>query len=445
VPVWSRVTALLTMTSPLGADVLIPTVLSATEGISQPFQFDVHVVSQLGVIDPDRLLNQAVCIGLQAEGKPLRYFHGIVQSMSSHGSIRGQANDEYYVYRLVLVPRLWFLGQTIDCRVYQEKSAADILHSLFSDAGVTDVGPLPSGSLRDYTVQFNESDLSFAARLMEEEGYFYFFEHSAGGHRLVVANQASAFKDIAGAPLHLGGDSDATFVTGWSRPVQTARGKMKLKDYDPEKPDTLLQAEKTTTLKTAGHPQRDDFRWPANSFQNATITDRSQWEMEAAEAQTALFKGSSRFGKIAPGGRFKLASRPASPYDSTYVCQSVSHQATDDTWLTQGGSASYSNSFACFPASVPWRQPIITPRPRMEGIHTALVLGPQHGKEVEVRSQDGEEIHTDKLGRVKLRFYWDHRAEATGGQSVWARVVQPWAGRGWGAQFIPRVGGVCRW
>jgi len=438
--VWSRAKASMTMTSPLAADVLIPTFLSAQEGISQTYFFEVQVVSQAGPVDPNKLLNQPACVTLQTGGVPIRYFHGIVQSVSSHGSVRGQANDEHYIYRLVLVPRLWFLSQTVDCRVYQQLSAADILKQLFADAGLTDFNVIPSGAVREYTVQFNESDLAFATRLLEEEGYFYFFEHTATAHTLKIANQASAFQEIAGAAMHLGGDSDATFVTDWSRPTHTARGKMKLKDYDPENPDTLLQSEKPTTLKAGGSAQRDDFRWPANTFQSGTVTDRSQWEIEAAEAQASTCEGASRFGKLAPGGKFKLTSRPASPYDDTYVLRSLSHQASDDTWLSQGGSASYTNHFTCFAASVPWRQPMVTPRPRMEGIHTALVLGPQHGTDAQIKSQSGEEIHTDKLGRVKVRFYWDHRGEATGGQAIWARVIQPWAGKGWGAQFIPRVG-----
>lgn len=440
-PTWTRANASLTMTSPLAADVLIPTFLSAREGISQTFFFDVHVVSQNGAVDPDRLLNQPVCITLQSSGVPVRYFHGIVQTVSSHGRARGQSADAYYVYRLVVVPRLWFLSQTVDCRVFQQKTTVDILKQMFTDAGLTEV-TLPSpGAAREYTVQFNESDLSFATRLMEEEGYFYFFDHTASAHKLIIANQGTAFTEMAGAPaMHLGGDADATFVTDWSRPALTARGKMTLKDYDPTKPDTLLKADKPTTLKTAGTAQRDDFRWPANTFESGTVTNRAQWEMEAAEAHASLYEGGCRFGKLVPGVKFNLASRPASPYDNTYVVRSISHHATDDTWLSQGGTATYSNNFTCFPASVPWRQPMVTPRPRMDGIHTAIVLGPNSAAGADVKSQSGEEIYTDSLARVKVRFYWDYRAEAAGGQSVWARVIQPWAGKGWGAQFIPRVG-----
>ncbi len=203
----------------------------------------------------------------------------------------------------------------------------------------------------------------------------------------------------------------------------------------------MLQVERSTTLRTAGVSQRDDFRWPALTFDNGTVSDRANRQVEAAEASASLFEGATRFGKLVPGGKFKIESKPSpGPYDDTYVLRSVFHQASDETWLNQNVAASYTNHFTAFPASVTWRQPLATPRPRMEGIHTALVMGPQSTKDSEIRSQDGEEIYTDDLARVKVRFYWDHRREATGGDAIWARVIQPWAGKGWGAQFIPRVG-----
>jgi type VI secretion system secreted protein VgrG len=430
---WSRDKALLTMTSPLGDDALIPIALAAQETISQPFMFEVRAVSQRGIIDADSLLYQPACVTLHGEdGAPVRHFHGIVQSVSAEGTARGETEAETYEsYRLILVPRLWFLRQTVDCRVYQKLTVVGILQQLFGDVSLSDATLPPPGAEREYTVQFNESDLHFATRLMEEEGYFYFFQHTAASHKLVIANQNTAFTDIDGASMHLTGDeSDDTLLTDWSRPTGTTRGKMKFKDYDPENPTTLLQNEQPTTLKAGGTPQRDDFRWPALTFDNGTVTDRTKREMEAAEASVSCYEGASEFGAFVPGGKFAIATKPeAGPYDGSYVLHSVSHNATDDTWLTQGSIQTYANRFTAFPSKVPWRQPLHTPRPRMEGIHTAIVLGPS-----------GEEIYTDDLARVKVQFFWDHRGEATDAQSVWARIIQPWAGNGWGAQFIPRVG-----
>jgi type VI secretion system secreted protein VgrG len=423
----TRDQAMLSMTSPLGEHALIPTSLTAHEAISQPFDFTIKAVCQQGRVDPDKLLHQPACLILHGgDAAPLRYFHGIVQSLVDEGELLAAGAQEHHAYQLRLVPRLWFLGQTVDCRVHQNMSVADILRRMFQDAGITDYQVLPSGPKREYAVQFNESDLHFATRLMEEEGYFYFFEHRADGHKLIVANRNSAFQDIKGAELHLKGPGGSeTQIAGWSRPTGTTRGKMKFKDYDPTKPDTLLQNEQPTVLKSGGTEAREHFRWPALTFETGTVTDRAKREMEAAEAAVSLYEGNSRFGKFYPGGKFGLQN------DDDYVLRSVTHHAIDQTaYGGDGAGASYSNHFEAFSfGKVPWRQPLATPRPRMEGIHTAIVLGP-----------NGEEIHTDDLARVKVRFFWDHRSEATDALAVWARVIQPWAGNGWGGQFIPRVG-----
>ena len=460
-PTWSRANALMTMTSPLGADVLIPIALTAHEAISQPFQFDVTAVSQSGIVDPNQLLNNACCVTLQVAGTPVRYFHGIVQGLSAEGSIRSDtAADAYQVYRLRLVPRLWFLGQTTDCRVYETKSAGDIIQSMFSDAGLTTFSGPPSSDTRQYTIQYNETDLHFATRLMEEEGWYYFFQHSDSDHTLVIANQNSSFTDISGATLYLvGGGDDALHLLDFNLAAATVRGKMTLKDYEPVAPTTQLQSSQPTVLQTGGATARDDFRWPtavsytnesgtdpsANASDNTTaqsqvVTNRANWDMQAAEAVATLYDGACRFGGLVPGGKFTITSQPASPYDGSYVVRSVSHSISDDTWMSQSGAASYSNRFVAFPSATTWRQPIVTPRPRMNGVYTALVMGPQSTAGSTINVQSGEEIYTDDMARVKVRFYWDWRADSTGSNAVWARVIQPWAGKGWGAQFLPRVG-----
>jgi type VI secretion system secreted protein VgrG len=453
---WSRSLALMAMTSALpGTDTLIPISLSAHEAISRPFQFDVTAVCLRGKIDPNQLLDRPACVILQntwvsRTAEAVRYFHGIVRSVRAEGEVSTNlSSSPAELYRLALVPRLWFLGQTVDCRVYQQKSAGDILQAMFQDAGLTDFSGPPQSAKRDYTVQFNESDLQFASRLMEEEGWFYFFQHTAQKHTLVIANQNTAFTAIPQAQLFIlgtgsslpDGYTDDTFrLADFNRAGETVRGKMTFRDYDPQNPDTLLESEQPTVLKTGGATQRDHFRWPAVSFDNGVVKDRTKWEMEAAEAAASLYDGASQFGGLVAGGKFSIASKPSSPYDGSYVVRSISHHASDDTWLTANGHAAYSNQFVAFPVAVTWRQPLITPRPRMEGVHTALVMGPQSSKGADIKSQDGQEIYTDPMGRVKVRFYWDWRGESTGDGSVWARVIQPWAGKGWGAQFTPRVG-----
>jgi len=440
---WSRKEALMTMTSPLGPDELVPIGLSGREAINEPFRFQVDAICQLGDIDANKLLNHAVCVTLQSEGEAVRYFHGIVQSVTKGDTIRGQAQtNAHTVYHLVLVPKLWFLSQTTDCRVYEAKSAADILKAMFQDAGLTDFSGPPSAPSRDYTVQFNETDLHFATRLMEEEGWFYYFKHEANKHTLVIANENEGFQQIEHGTLYIGGSSGVGHAEAleFSETDATVHGKWKLKDYNPQKPADTLEAEEPTTLGTGGASTRDAFRFPAYTFQSSQVKDRAEWEIQASEAMAKLFDGTTHFAGMVAGGIFSLSSRPASSFDRSYVARSVSHHARDETWINQSSPATYSCRFQCFPKATKWRQPMVTRRPRMDGVHTGLVLGPKDSSGSEPKMQNGEEIHSDDLARIRVRLFWDHRKEATGGGAVWARVVQLWAGDGWGSQFVPRVG-----
>jgi type VI secretion system secreted protein VgrG len=439
---WIRNKALMSMTTTLGADALIPTHMVADEKISHPFSFEITVVSQIGVVAPDDILNLAVCVVFNDDTGPVRYFHGIVQEIISLGIMRGaDAADEFNSYSLIVRPRLWYLNQTRDCRVYQNMTVTDMLTSLFNDAGLTDVSfSVTGGAARPYTIQFNETDYNFAVRLMEEEGWFYYFVHTASKHTLYVTDNNAGFPDT-GVSLHFGvADNDIGAIQEWRIPVSTATGSFTTADYDPENPGTKLYNIQKTVLKTGGGDARDEYRWPALTNVAATVSDRATFEIEAAEALTSLYQGISHYGGLVPGAKFTLTNAPAGPDDGAFAIRAVRHVIEDSTWITSDGTVSYGNWFEAFKAAKKWRQPLRTPRPRMDGIHTALVLGPTTAAATDIKMQTGEEIYTDDLARVKVRFFWDWRADATGSASCWARVIQPWAGNGWGMQFIPRVG-----
>ena len=378
---------------------------------------------------PLRCWGQPACVVLRHADKPTRYFHGVVAEFAPEGG----SDRTLSAYRAVLAPKIWLMNQTIDCRVYQQKSVMDILKAMLADAGVTGTEFRIFGAkpVREYTVQFNESDLHFSSRLMEEEGWFYFFEHSANAHRLVVTDANAGFTAIPDTTLRFDSAADeADVLTQWRRPQATTYGQIALRDYDPAAPDKQLKAQQNTVLRHGGTAARDVFHWPALTMDTGQVTTRARLRMEAAEAEVSLVETAGRSGALFAGGRFTLKKDPGTgASDVPYVVHRVHHSARDDSWVTGEGAPSYANSFSAFPNSIPWRQPMATPRPRMEGLHAAVVLGPS-----------GDDIHTDDQGRVKVRFFWDHRGEATYDTSCWARVIQPWAGPSWGGQFIPRVG-----
>jgi type VI secretion system secreted protein VgrG len=426
---FDRSRSILQMTSPLGDDVLIPTAVSGYEAISQPFSYRIQIVSEQANINPDSVLHQPGCIILRRDQDTARYFNGIFQEFAA----AGQARPGMYAYHAVLVPKFWFLNQTIDCRVFQEMTAVQILQQMLQDAGVdaTSFRIYNTPPVRHYTVQFNETDLQFATRLMEETGLYYFFEHSAGQHTLVVADNTDAFQAIPDATLRFDSNIRAEDVlTAWHRPRATTHGQVTLKDYDPTQPSKLLQATQDGDQDIPGAASRDVFLWPAATHDTGIVTTRAQLMMEAAEASITVVSGAGAFRPLVVGATFVLQQDPLTGDQGlTYAVRWMSFEAVDESWSTDGAPAFYANSFECFPATVTWRQPFSVSRPDMGSVHSAIVLGPQ-----------GEEIYTDDLGRVKVQFFWDHRQEATANQSVWARVVQPWAGNGWGTQFIPRVG-----
>lgn len=329
---------------------------------------------------------------------------------------------------MILVPQLAHAAIQSDCRMFFNKTAEDILKILFDEAGVTRTAfrLYSAPAQRKATAQFNETALHFATRLMEEEGWYYFFEHDEDSHTLVVTNDNNGFQTVSGEPLRLGTGKTAAMLTEFRKPEAFAPGKVTVKDYDFDTPDKNLKMEQATILKHSGIANRPVFHWPALTRETGLAKNRARWRMEAAEAAVSLIAGECQHGGLVAGGKFKLRTDAG---EQVYVIQKITHRAEDVSeraGIVEGSD--YKNSFFSFPNTVTWRQPMKTARPRMEGLHTAKVLAPK-----------GEEIHTDEQGRIKIRFRWDWREDATADNSEWIRVVQPWAGNQWGGQFIPRV------
>lgn len=427
---WDRSRAMLDVKSVLGPSVFALTRLSARETISRPFDLQLTLLSTRPDIAPEAVLNTAMTVEVRHNGVPVRYFHGITQHFSADGTV---LDRDLTVYRARLVPRLWFLSQTEDCRIFQKRTLREIVAQVVEESGL----PGPSFNLRgtqsprEYTTQFNESDLDFVTRLLQEEGAFYYFNHTAADHELVITNHNGTFQTMPSSPLRFDSVSaDDSVLTGWQRPHATTHGNVRMVDYDPTQPTRRLDEQQRTVLSTAGAAMRDVFRWPARSHDPQRIGAMTKYRLEAAEAAVSLMQGTGRCRDMSAGRRFVLNRDPITQGPAKeYVVQSVSHEAVDETMLAGDAGMSYENRFSAIPVALPWREPFSIPKPRMEGIYSAIVIGPP-----------GTEIHTDDLGRVKVWFFWEHRREAHPDRAVWARVVYPWAGKGWGWQSTPRVG-----
>jgi type VI secretion system secreted protein VgrG len=409
-------------------DTFVITGLSGHEQISRTYEYTAQLSTGSVQIDQNKLLDQPVTVQL---GDPCglgRYISGIV----SHVSQVPYASGSLWRYRLTIVPKLFFLKQTKDCRFFHAQSAPDIIAAIFSDFGIDFENRLQdSYGPHDYTVQFNESYFDFTQRILEDAGIFYFFKHSETGHTLVLADDKTAFTAINNPDIMLQ-DTGARWLglSDIHRVDKTGIGQYTVDDYNPAQ-DPLTSAavrgQQPVGGGSSGAFQRTHYTWPAVRGTSEHATKKANNRAAASEANAQLYRGSGGSPDFVPGGTFTLNNDPLKIYN--YVIHSVSYMAEDNAAQASGGAGSIQMQFLGFPASAEWREPPTVHPPVMAGVYSAKVIGP-----------DGEDIYTDDLGRVQLWFPWDTRGEIKAAQTFWARVIQPWAGPNWGTQFLPRVG-----
>lgn len=423
---------LLSLQTALGLDVLQPVSFHAEEAIGAPYFVTVEAVCDRASIDPDTVLYQPACLKILHGSDGTRILQGIVRAFAAIG----EPKRDHFAYTLTFVPKLWFMSQTSDCRVFTNKSIADIITTICNDSGQTvSLKIYGDKPVKTYVTQYNETDFAFFSRLAEEAGYFYYFIYADSDHTLVVTDQNQGFPATPKPAMTVaaeGADTsgETNVLTSWHRIGSTAHGKYHLRDYDPLRPGTLPEHQQDTKLGTKGASLRDVFEWPALSVTQEDASSRARLRIEAAEAEAGLFETIGTNPHFAPGGRFTLARDPFDDsQNGEYIVRSVSSSGHDESWVTTDSSRDYGNRVVAFNAKTVWREKLMTPRPAMTGIYAAVVLG-----------NDGEEIHADEHGRVKVRFFWDHRKDATADSACWVRVVQPWAGNTWGWQHLPRVG-----
>ena len=407
----------ITVTSPLGADVLVARDFHGEERISGLFHFSVSMVSEDAALAFDDVVGQGLTLALELADGSSRYFHGIVTRFAQAGGF-GRTT----VYHAELRPWLWMLTLTADCRIWQAQTVPQILEALFGELGFTDYRNALTGTYtaRDYCVQYRETAFAFVSRLMEEEGIFYFFEHAEGKHTLVLADDASAHAACPGLapPRYPQTATTAEYddvVTRCTLERAVTTGKFALDDYSFETPSTDL----AVAVEGSGGTLRV-YDYPGGFTQTSDGERLAKLRIEACEVPGKTLRGDSFCRAFTAGFKFTLEGHGRDDANADYVLRSVSHS---------GSQESYSNSFEAFPADTPFRPARVTPRPSIPGAQTAVVVG-----------KSGEEIWTDSYGRVKVQFHWDQKGTSDENSSCWIRVAQGWAGKGWGAFFLPRIG-----
>ena len=423
----------LTITTPLPDASFGIAAVNGSERLSRPFQYTVQLHSGSALLDANSLLDKAVTVSIAAPdgGAASRYISGLVNAVRQLPS----QSTTLWQYEISVVPKLWFLSQTMDCRFYQKQSVLDIVKYVLGKFSVA-VSDKTSGSfpVRDYVVQFNESYLHFIQRLMEDAGIFYFFTHSEGAHTMVLANANTAFADIAAPQIYLD-ETHGGFgvLNSWHRMDRTVMGSVRRDDYNPVT-DTLapgaITGTESTVLQASAASQRTHYGWPAVRDATSNAKTLAKTHMLAAEAGAQLYTGSGQVADFIAGGKFTLMNDPTTGAGTEYVIQSLGLHVVDSKAGGQGGHrASISASIVAFPSKTTYQDEPAYAAPVMAGMYSAIVIGPK-----------GEEIYTDDLGRIQVQFPFDHEGDITTDKTLWVRVMQGWSGNNWGSQYIPRIG-----
>jgi len=411
--------------TPLGKDELLLTRLEGSEYISQLFSFELSALSTNLTIKPEELVGKQVKVKFHNEQG--RVFHGFVNQFSFGES----QSSGFREYKLSVVPWLWFLTKTENRRIFQNKNTRDILKIVFSDLGFNDYEfRADGGKLREYCVQYGESDFVFISRLLEEEGYAYFFKHQADKHTLIIVDKENAYETCPETDLgYSKGTSPDAQITDWEHNYEFRKGVWTINDYNFKEPAKSLIAETTTQSKFANNKKFQHYDYP-DLYEFGSGAELVKIRMDAEEVPMNTINGGSNCSTFYAGGMFKLAEHEAKNEKGSYILTAVHHRAYDASYFSgEAGESSYENNFTCIPSDVHFRPLQVHKRPVMKGPQSAVVTGPA-----------GEEIYIDEYGRIKVQFIWDREGKKDENSSCFLRVMQSWAGNGWGASFIPRIG-----
>ncbi len=401
------------------------------EGISELFHFEIVLVSNDPSLSLSTFVGQPALLTLSSGGDDHRYVHGIISRFA-----HGEEGKDRTIYRATLVPKVWRLQHRHDVRIFQGLSVGKIIEKVLSGAGLASseyrLNLQHAHPTREYCVQYRESDWAFVSRLMEEEGIFYSFTHGQEGEVLVMSDGRHTSHAIA-APSHvvyrpsLGALGHGESVAEFSYSEEIRSGKVSLTDFNFKKPNVSLMshsaADIDADLEIYDYPGEYDL--PGDGAALAKV------RLEEQQAVRRVAQGKSSCVRFASGHTFTLAEHPRDAYNHAYLLTRLRHRGSQPIMGEAGADHGdpYEVAFEAIPDDVVFRPARVTPRPTVKGVQTALVVGPA-----------GEEIHTDEHGRVRVQFFWDRKGGHDDKSSCWIRVSQMWAGAGWGAITIPRIG-----
>ncbi|MEO6804280.1 MAG: type VI secretion system tip protein TssI/VgrG [Granulicella sp.] len=434
-------------TSPLGPDVLVIESLEGVEGISRLFDFQAELLADTGtVIAPADMIGKKVTAEIaQLDVQGSRYVNGIVAAFEQ---IAG--DTDFDVYRIHLVPSLWQLTLSSNCRVFQSKTVMDIIKEVIQTYGIS-MGDQTTQSFQklDYCTQYFETDFNFISRLAEQHGIFYWFEHTDSDNKVLFGDARTVYTDcpvVNSVTYSPNSDKEqsryVSTMVEFSVTATMVVGKHSTLDYDyrsykVHKIDSTTSASpfvnnayERYTFPGGEEGYVKDVATPLTTPNHATAFLAHQ--TDATDAGAEIFHGVSNARSFLSGYTFTMTDHTRSAWNRKYLLTEIVHRVIQVPPYRSSGKGNseegYQNRFSAISTDIVYRPNAVTPKPLIYGPQTALVV-----------TASGEDIHLDKLGRVCVQFFWDRLRAASTVDNTWLRVAQPWAGNGWGTFFWPRV------
>ncbi len=413
--------------------------LGGTETVGELFTYSIKLktpdILNLNYVSPAAnlqlkpMVGKDLCVNIELDGGGKRYISGLVTAARVVGH-QGRS----VVYELRLEPWLKTLTHTSDYKAFQNKNVVDILDE------VLDEYPRPvekrlveNYPTRAWQVQYGETDFDFIQRLMQEWGIYWWFEHNENSHTLVLADAINVHKACADSPLvcyyQKGLKLDKEFIHTITANESLRSGQWVLNDFDFMKPRSLLKSTVANPRET-GLAEYEHYEWPGDYFTKSEGEMLTRIRMEEQRSPGSRVQGSGNIRTLMTGFTFILENYPTAEVNREYLLVQTTLFIQDNAQHSgQDQHFTYSTSFELHPTSEVYRPQRTLSKPHTKGPQSAIVTGPA-----------GQEIWTDKYGRVKVQFGWDRYGKNDENSSCWVRVSYPWAGKGFGGIQIPRIG-----
>jgi len=413
--------------------------MQGTDSMSELSDYTVRLLHRSLQVDVQSLLGQSLTLTIQTAAAP-RYINGVIARVALIGQ-EGEV-DRYFVYEATVVPWFWLATHKKDFRIYQNQSVPEIIRQVLAPYGYAfEFDLVENYKPRVYCVQYDETDFQFVSRLLEAEGVHYYFRHEQNQHTLVMSDDMARHRCVDGYEQVSYFTEDKLtlpqqdYMTHLTVCQELRPGQYATNDYDFTKPKVDLAASQRSA---PGHDdqQGEVYEWPGNYADDPLGERYARQRMQEQHHARDIKTLRSTARGVATGTLFSLMRCPRTEENRQYVVLSTRYDLHENNYhsvaspeqATQNGRRCvFDLTVQC--ATLPFRPPRTTRKPRTQGPQTAVVVGPE-----------GEEIWADEYGRVKVHFHWDRYDNKDENSSCWIRVASSWASSNFGAIQVPRIG-----